>query len=915
MEVRDYGTDYAYYDNYQLIDDNQGFTWDSESSLQRFNAIGGLAIPAPDEFKFSFMGYTGSFYLNHEGEWKVKTKQNIALKIEEEAPSSFELCYPGSQDDCVTLRRAFQKFSITTQDGTKYIFGGTNNSIEFTRYLDYDNTNYYSNITAKSWFLTAIETVDGRRITLEYQRLGWQANQTVVTQLWRQSVGNSIQNSRSDPEMKVITIINPVYLTQINAANTQLNFLVSESEELRYPYKGGVQINNIIDQHPDIKRGEAPSWYKLDQIELIQKNNQEQRQYILFSYNDDPAQRLALEQIQVFGEQTNQPPYTFSYNTTSLPEYNTLEQDHWGYYNGVNYFDQNPGPYDPTIEGAYFASRSPNETLMKAGILEQITYPTGGTTTFEFEPHYYSAVAAKYPFTLVNEGDNSMAGGLRIAKITSSPGNGYPDVEKTYHYVKDYASGGTVSSGILGDLPEYTVTTSGGGVEVWELSNNPQGPLLTTNENHVTYSEVAEELADGSYTVHTYTNHESGVYRDEAPNAILSSPDNQRWRYDPFTSRELERGNLVNQTMYTSDDRKVQEVSYTYNNDPNRFNTFIRSITVDQQVLYEGSDHPRGSIYDIRITAYQIYNYIPYQTSKTERIYDNSDENKFVETVYNYEYSNPVHHQLTQMTFTDSEEEPRKTIYQYAPDFTNNEYNSNLLTALHIYTPPLLEIRELDNAKTFQLERYFTQSNKNADHTVLDSVVTYPEGAGTNPIRVGYQYTAEGNVEEAQKQDDLPTSFVWGYQTEYPVAEFMNASADQVSYTGFEEATSNVSSEAHTGKKSHQGSYPVGLPLAGGTYTLSYWEKVGNQDWTKRQQTITASTSIGTANSLIDDVWVSPIGTLVTHFTYDPVYGRTSTTAPNGLTNLFEYDGLGRLQLARDHQRRIEQSYFYHYQE
>ena len=171
VEVPTFGTDYAYYDNYQLINDSHPFAWDSEQSLQRFvtgfvdgSVTDQLAIAAPDEFKFSFMGYSGSFYLNHEGEWKIKTKQNIAIKIEEDAPSSFDLCMPGAPEACITLRRILQKFTLTPGI-IKYTFGGTDSSIEFTRYFEYNANDYLSNVTAKSWYLAKIETPNRKRMT------------------------------------------------------------------------------------------------------------------------------------------------------------------------------------------------------------------------------------------------------------------------------------------------------------------------------------------------------------------------------------------------------------------------------------------------------------------------------------------------------------------------------------------------------------------------------------------------------------------------------------------------------------------------------------------------------------------------------------------------------------------------------
>ncbi|MEO0331903.1 MAG: hypothetical protein AAF223_09480, partial [Bacteroidota bacterium] len=64
--VSDFGPDslrYSYYTNFDVIDTAE---WFSLESLQRFDTVDtGLAQPTPDEFRFTFMGYSGSFYLNH----------------------------------------------------------------------------------------------------------------------------------------------------------------------------------------------------------------------------------------------------------------------------------------------------------------------------------------------------------------------------------------------------------------------------------------------------------------------------------------------------------------------------------------------------------------------------------------------------------------------------------------------------------------------------------------------------------------------------------------------------------------------------------------------------------------------------------------------------------------------------------
>ena len=67
------------------------------------------------------------------------------------------------------------------------------------------------------------------------------------------------------------------------------------------------------------------------------------------------------------------------------------------------------------------AQREPHVSLMKAGILEEITYPTGGKTSFISEGHRLQ--------------NNDLVGGLRIKKQESYDENGIIALEKTYTYL------------------------------------------------------------------------------------------------------------------------------------------------------------------------------------------------------------------------------------------------------------------------------------------------------------------------------------------------------------------------------------------------------------------------------------------------------------------------------------------------
>jgi YD repeat-containing protein len=115
--------------------------------------------------------------------------------------------------------------------------------------------------------------------------------------------------------------------------------------------------------------------------------------------------------IESGSDLTTKKEYKFDYDTTSLPRFGSYNMDYWGYYNGqenqhliptttvlakdVNSisFISGASPYNGyvgteswTIQGA---NRESSAAFMKAGILNKITYPTGGYSLFDFEPHQY----------------------------------------------------------------------------------------------------------------------------------------------------------------------------------------------------------------------------------------------------------------------------------------------------------------------------------------------------------------------------------------------------------------------------------------------------------------------------------------------------------------------------------------------
>jgi hypothetical protein len=109
--------------------------------------------------------------------------------------------------------------------------------------------------------------------------------------------------------------------------------------------------------------------------------------------------RLKLNNIKrVDKNGTSGEVHTFDYNNVALPSTISSAQDYWGFYNGraqdylPNVASKNTFLlqwYSNLPIGA--ADRSANDEYTSAGMLQKITYPTGGYTIYNFEPNKYKS--------------------------------------------------------------------------------------------------------------------------------------------------------------------------------------------------------------------------------------------------------------------------------------------------------------------------------------------------------------------------------------------------------------------------------------------------------------------------------------------------------------------------------------------
>ncbi len=368
---------YGYHNTAHRLDDNNSQNWTPTPTQQYINELKAeLADSEPDMFFLNFPGGSGRFVYGPEEEIHTIPYQKIRIEPTEGVGDFGE--------------NEVLSWKVTTADGTIYEFEAT----EYTT-----NTSISTSISGSaprtyisSWYLTRIVSPKGDdEISFEYSQPGLVMHKS---RTYRERI-HGIYNTHACTLPSDVVVENEYetyarYLEKIVAAKATVTFNRSLRDDAAHPETGALQE------------------YKLDEIE-VQSGEELQRRYQLsYGYFDaDPARsnntelRLRLDAVQEFGQKDGaMPPHQFEYEQdVQLPDRFSNAIDHWGYYNGeTTNADLIPyqfysGGMVSEIQYLNGANREPNAAMATAGMLEKIVWPTGGSTTFEFETHEYGWVS------------------------------------------------------------------------------------------------------------------------------------------------------------------------------------------------------------------------------------------------------------------------------------------------------------------------------------------------------------------------------------------------------------------------------------------------------------------------------------------------------------------------------------------
>lgn len=835
-----------------------------------------LADGMPDDYNFQFGPYSGTFFIDEKGIWRVKSQSNIGLEITHEVNSTSVL-FASSGGEAMRINKMITKFIITTPDGMKYVFGGDLNAIDYSRGLR-DNSNQFGdadqdyNISPSAWYLTQIISPSNEVINFTYERGG---NLVRYTRTLEENIyGTNYATSSTENYITLGAIVlTPCYLKKIETPLQTVEFYRSRSTQQifdgimwrRYDALGNFDVLDLAhfdrqfyyEQNEVTERGyptrgwsdfrwppntvvEDPAWLnnrfpdysqKLDSFTVTDYNNTVQKT-VKFSYNNIASQRLFLQSVNINGFAAgNGETYGFDYYSPDLvPNYSSFQKDQWGYYNGIDY---------STAPNRFTQNwRLPSASLAIIGTLQKITYPTSGTTTFEYELNDY----AKYQKVNLTDDrgsqgnvslestTNTNGGGLRIKRITNSGKYGSPDVIKNYYYTKDYINGGTVSSGILSCLNQY--------VEKSEFANfcDPGGAYLTLFNDEgfnpygedvksISYGEVTEVSSDGSKAVYKYSNYDNDGAMDELFGLAFVDGVEQSDIYK-LSSNSLERGLLLKQEFYNASNSKVAEKIYDYDFASDRkqkyakgYQRFDRIKEVVRDLLYGHQEHCNENNVR-RLYPYKKYYYnIPLikvtentflngdiASTFTRYTYDQWGNSTVVEsgtsdgrmtrqvTAFNSDNnyitnapSDPASNGLHNLFFNKGIKNLPVEKLTYISD-TNSTPSATFLTGGSLltydpYFPSVSEAKSMELDQPLPLSQYTTPSQVNASgNFVFDNHYAQQEEVSDYSMSMN---AIQGKPETVIKKTGTET-YTWDYLMQYPTSITQNTTMYNIGYTSFE---------------------------------------------------------------------------------------------------------------------------------
>ena len=447
------------------------FLWKANAGQEKYDT-------QVDVFQFNFMGKTGRFNIVRDSSNVLKARlisRNERIKIE----------FTADVDGIIS------DFTLTDAMGYQYVFG-TGSAFEITSsesasttvsqwgtVSNSGNINVTPTVSRSAWHLTEVRTPNNELLcTLTYQNVE-ESFQTPMNRTINSPLTSLSGADFSSPDVGGYN--KGQLMPKSVASNASLTIQTKKLYEIEF--RDGVKIRlSRTAGHPELGGGS-----QLSKVELLDAGGSALQYYDL-TYTTSTENRLFLTGLSHVADSESQDYVLHYYNLNELPDFNSPEQDQWGYYNHLN----NTNSSQPHL------FETANVNKVTTGVLTKIDYPTGGSKEFDYESNTFSFIGDQpvAPQTI----PENLSPLNQSGTFTATAGSTANEVNQVFVVNIDHEAGLTQSTLTYGadvDLSKHTIWLDAVKLKAGVVydENNPTIITLNDVEDDVSRSDIDIDLS------------------------------------------------------------------------------------------------------------------------------------------------------------------------------------------------------------------------------------------------------------------------------------------------------------------------------------------------------------------------------------------------------------------------------------
>lgn len=323
-----------------------------------------------DIYNYSYPGGSGKFMFKPDG-------STIQIPYQNHRITPLAFTHP-----CQSCQGTLGGFQITDQQGISYGFSDKETTeVRYPQDAPMPDPNQYES----AWHLSSITSQrSGKTVSFNYSPIYPEEADIMFSEAFVENIETVLFGSElrigsisTDYKLDETRITNRVtYLDTISWESGHVVFVSDPGRFDRIDGKGRILKEVIIE---DVDHNKIKSF-------KLQYNNGDST--IHTQSGNYLNNHLLLTAVQEVGPTGNtKPPYQIAY-FAGIPARDSRAKDHDGFYNGKA-ANTHLVPSYYTYFGALVpgADRSPGDLTSRVGMVKSITYPTGGSTHFEYENH------------------------------------------------------------------------------------------------------------------------------------------------------------------------------------------------------------------------------------------------------------------------------------------------------------------------------------------------------------------------------------------------------------------------------------------------------------------------------------------------------------------------------------------------